>query len=256
MSELLRVEGLHIAVEGKEILRGLDLTINTGETHVIMGSNGAGKSTLFNAIMGNPKYKVTGGKIFFEGKDITDAPVNERAKAGIFMAFQAPISVQGITLENFIRNAKGTITGHNQRIMPFRKALRATMEELSMDRSYAERYVNDGFSGGERKKAEILQMRMLNPKLTMLDEIDSGLDVDAVRIVSEAVAQYHNENNSILVITHHSEILQHLKPDFVHVLIHGRIVKSGDGSLIQEIEQNGYDAFKEEAKEEDKELAK
>lgn len=254
MSELLRVEGLHIAVEGKEILRGLDLTINTGETHVIMGSNGAGKSTLFNAIMGNPKYKVTAGKIFFEGKDITDAPVNERAKAGIFMAFQAPISVQGITLENFIRNAKGTITGENQRIMPFRKKLRAQMEELSMDKSYVERYVNDGFSGGERKKSEILQMTMLDPKLTMLDEIDSGLDVDAVRIVSEAVAKYHNENNSILVITHHSEILQHLKPDFVHVLIHGRIVKTGDGSLIQEIEKNGYDEFKEEAKEEDKEL--
>lgn len=256
MSELLRVEGLHIAVEGKEILRGLDLTIHTGETHVIMGSNGAGKSTLFNAIMGNPKYKVTAGKIFFEGKEITNEPVNERAKAGIFMAFQAPIAVQGITMENFIRNAKGTITGQNQRIMPFRKKLRAQMEALAMDRSYAERYVNDGFSGGERKKAEILQMCMLEPKLTMLDEIDSGLDVDAVRIVSEAVSKYHNDTNSILVITHHSEILQHLNPDFVHVLIHGRIVKSGDASLIQEIETNGYDAFKAEAKEEDIELAK
>lgn len=164
------------------------------------------------------------------------------------MAFQAPISVQGITLENFIRNAKGTITGENQRIMPFRKKLRAQMEELSMDKSYAERYVNDGFSGGERKKSEILQMTMLDPKLTMLDEIDSGLDVDAVRIVSEAVAKYHNENNSILVITHHSEILQHLKPDFVHVLIHGRIVKTGDGSLIQEIERTATTNLKKKQK--------
>ena len=184
MSELLRVEGLHIAVEGKEILKGLDLTINTGETHVIMGSNGAGKSTLFNAIMGNPKYVVTAGKIFFEGQEITEAPVNERAKAGIFMAFQQPIAVQGISVENFVRNAKSTISGQ-QRIMPFRKKLHAQMDQLKMDKSYAERYVNDGFSGGERKKTEILQMCMLEPKLTMLDEIDSGLDVDAVRVVSE-----------------------------------------------------------------------
>lgn len=245
MSELLRVEGLRIAVEGKEILKGLDLTINTGETHVIMGSNGAGKSTLFNAIMGNPQYVVTAGKIFFEGKDITDAPVNERAKAGIFMAFQAPIAVQGISVENFIRNAKGTITGQTQRIMPFRKKLHQQMDALSMNRSYAERYVNDGFSGGERKKTEILQMCMLEPKLTMLDEIDSGLDVDAVRIVSETVSKYHNEDNAILVITHHSEILQKLQPDFVHVLIDGKIVKTGDKSLIQEIEANGYDAYKQ-----------
>ena len=248
MSELIRVEGLKVAVEGKEILKGLDLTINTGETHVIMGSNGAGKSTLFNAIMGNPKYVVTEGKIFFEGKDITHAPVNERAKAGIFMAFQAPIAVQGISVENFIRNAKSTVSGQTQRIMPFRKKLHKQMDQLKMDRSYASRYVNDGFSGGERKKTEILQMCMLEPKLTMLDEIGSGLDVDAVRIVSETVSQYHNETNSILVITHHSEILQDLKPDFVHVLIDGKIVKTGDASLIQEIEANGYDAFKEQAK--------
>lgn len=248
MSELIRVEGLKVAVEGKEILKGLDLTINTGETHVIMGSNGAGKSTLFNAIMGNPKYVITEGKIFFEGKDITHAPVNERAKAGIFMAFQAPIAVQGISVENFIRNAKSTVSGQTQRIMPFRKKLHKQMDQLKMDRSYASRYVNDGFSGGERKKTEILQMCMLEPKLTMLDEIDSGLDVDAVRIVSETVSQYHNETNSILVITHHSEILQDLKPDFVHVLIDGKIVKTGDASLIQEIEANGYDAFKEQAK--------
>ncbi len=245
MSELLRVEGLKVAVDGKEILKGVDLVINEGETHVIMGSNGAGKSTLFNAIMGNPKYVTTEGKIYFEGRDITDEPVNERAKAGIFMAFQNPISVQGITVENFIRNAKSTIMGSTQRIMPFRRKLQATMDTLKMDRSYASRYVNEGFSGGERKKNEILQMCMLDPKLTMLDEIDSGLDVDAVRIVSEAVNQYHNEKNSLLIITHHSEILQKLHPDVVHVLIKGRIVKTGDASLIDEIEKNGYDAYQD-----------
>ncbi|MCH3950318.1 MAG: Fe-S cluster assembly ATPase SufC [Acidaminococcus sp.] len=245
MSELLRVEGLKVAVEGKEILKGVDLVINKGETHVIMGSNGAGKSTLFNAIMGNPKYVVTGGKIYFEGREITGEPVNERAKAGIFMAFQNPISVQGITVENFIRNAKSTVSGSTQRIMPFRRKLHAMMDTLKMDRSYAQRYVNEGFSGGERKKNEILQMCMLEPKLTMLDEIDSGLDVDAVRIVSEAVNKYHNEENALLIITHHSEILQKLHPDVVHVLIKGRIVKTGDASLIDEIEKNGYDSFQE-----------
>ena len=244
MSELLRVEGLHVDVEGKEILKGLDLVINKGETHVIMGSNGAGKSTLFNAVMGNPKYVVTAGHIYLEGKEITHEPVNERAKAGIFMAFQNPISVQGISVENFIRNAKSTVSGETQRIMPFRKKLHKQMDALKMDRSYADRYVNDGFSGGERKKNEILQMTMLEPKLTMLDEIDSGLDVDAVRIVSEAVNEYHNEDNSLLIITHHSEILQKLHPDVVHVLIAGKIVKSGDASLIREIEENGYDAYK------------
>ena len=248
MSELLRVEGLKIAIEGKEILKGLDLTIRTGEIHVIMGSNGAGKSTLFNAVMGNPTYEVTAGRIFFEGKDITDEPVNERAKAGIFMAFQSPIAVQGISVENFIRNAKGTITGETQRIMLFRKKLHKQMDSLHMDRSYAKRYINDGFSGGERKKTEILQMCMLEPKLTMLDEIDSGLDVDAVRIVSQTVEQYHDKNNSIMVITHHSEILQKLQPDFVHILIDGRIVKTGDASLIKEIEKNGYDAYKAQVK--------
>ena len=209
-----------------------------------MVSNGAGKSTRFNAGMGYPYYVVTAGHIYLEGKEITHEPVNERAKAGIFMAFQNPISVQGISVENFIRNAKSTVSGETQRIMPFRKKLHKQMDALKMDRSYADRYVNDGFSGGERKKNEILQRTMLEPKLTMLDEIDSGLDVDAVRIVSEAVNEYHNEDNSLLIITHHSEILQKLHPDVVHVLIAGKIVKSGDASLIREIEENGYDAYK------------
>lgn len=244
MAELLNIEGLKVEVEGKEILKGLDLTVRAGEVHVIMGTNGAGKSTLFNAVMGHPKYTVTGGSIFFEGKDITRMPVDERAKAGIFMAFQAPIAVQGISVENFTRNAKSTISGETQRIMPFRKKLKAQMEELKMDGSYASRYVNDGFSGGERKKTEILQMCMLKPKLAMLDEIDSGLDVDAVRVVSQTVAKYHDEGNALMVITHHSEILQGLQPDVVHVLIDGKIVKSGGPELIQVIEEKGYDSFR------------
>lgn len=244
MAELLNIEGLKVEVEGKEILKGLDLTVRAGEVHVIMGTNGAGKSTLFNAVMGHPKYTVTGGSIFFEGKDITRMPVDERAKAGIFMAFQAPIAVQGISVENFTRSAKSTISGETQRIMPFRKKLKAQMEELKMDSSYASRYVNDGFSGGERKKTEILQMCMLEPKLAMLDEIDSGLDVDAVRVVSQTVAKYHDERNALMVITHHSEILQGLQPDVVHVLIDGKIVKSGGPELIQVIEEKGYDSFR------------
>lgn len=244
MAELLRVENLHVAVEEKEILKGIDLTINTGEIHVVMGTNGAGKSTLANAIMGNPAYTVTEGKIVFDGKDITEDAVNDRAKAGIFMSFQSPISIPGITVENFIRTAKTTITGEQQRALAFKKELKSKMDELSFDSSYAQRYVNDGFSGGERKKNEILQMSILNPKLAMLDETDSGLDVDAVRIVSEGVSRFHNENNAVLIITHHNSILQKLKPDFVHILINGRIVKTGDASLVAEIEQQGYDAYK------------
>ena len=244
MAELLRVENLHVAVEEKEILKGIDLTINIGEIHVVMGTNGAGKSTLANAIMGNPAYTVTEGKIVFDGKDITEDAVNDRAKAGIFMSFQSPISIPGITVENFIRTAKTTITGEQQRALAFKKELKSKMDELSFDSSYAQRYVNDGFSGGERKKNEILQMSILNPKLAMLDETDSGLDVDAVRIVSEGVSRFHNENNAVLIITHHNSILQKLKPDFVHILINGRIVKTGDASLVAEIEKQGYDAYK------------
>ncbi len=244
MAELLRVENLHVAVEEKEILKGIDLTINTGEIHVVMGTNGAGKSTLANAIMGNPAYTVTEGKIVFDGTDITEDAVNDRAKAGIFMSFQSPISIPGITVENFIRTAKTTITGEQQRALAFKKELKSKMDELSFDSSYAQRYVNDGFSGGERKKNEILQMSILNPKLAMLDETDSGLDVDAVRIVSEGVSRFHNENNAVLIITHHNSILQKLKPDFVHILINGRIVKTGDASLVAEIEKQGYDAYK------------
>lgn len=241
---LLSIKNLKVNVEDKEILKGIDLDIKPGEIHVVMGTNGAGKSTLANAIMGNPAYTVTEGKIIFEGEDITEESVNNRAKAGIFMSFQAPISVPGITVENFIRTAKTTITGEQQKILSFKRELKQHMEALHFDPSYAQRYVNDGFSGGERKKNEILQMSILNPKLAILDETDSGLDVDAVRVVSEGVNRFHNENNAVLIITHHNSILQKLKPNYVHVLIDGRIVKTGDASLVQEIEEKGYDAYR------------
>ena len=244
MTELLRVENLHVAVEDKAILKGINLTIKPGEIHVVMGTNGAGKSTLANAIMGNPQYTVTEGNIFFKGEDITEEAVNERAKAGIFMSFQSPISIPGITVENFIRTAKTLVTGEQQRAMAFKKELKSQMEALSFDASYAQRYVNEGFSGGERKKNEILQMSILNPSLAILDETDSGLDVDAVRIVSEGVKRFHNENNAVLIITHHNSILQKLKPDYVHIVIDGKIVKTGDASLVSEIEEKGYDAYR------------
>lgn len=244
MAELLQIKDLKVSVEDKQILKGIDLTIKKGEIHVVMGTNGAGKSTLANAIMGNSTYTVDSGSIIFDGKDITEDAVNDRAKAGIFMSFQHPISIPGITVENFIRTAKSTITGENVRALSFKKELKEKMDELSFDTSYAQRYVNEGFSGGERKKNEILQMAILNPKLAILDETDSGLDVDAVRIVSEGVQRFHNEENAVLIITHHNQILQKLKPDYVHVLINGKIVKTGDASLVREIEEKGYDAYK------------
>ena len=244
MAELLRVDNVRASIEEKEILKGINLTINKGEIHVVMGTNGAGKSTLANVIMGNPAYEVTEGSIVFDGENITEEAVNDRAKKGIFMSFQHPISVPGITVENFIRTAKNTITGENVRALAFKKELKVKMEELSFDTSYANRYVNEGFSGGERKKNEILQMSILNPKLAILDETDSGLDVDAVRIVSEGVNRFHNEENAVLIITHHNQILQKLQPNFVHILIDGRIVKTGGPELVREIEEKGYDAYK------------
>lgn len=245
MSELLRVENLHVNVGKKELLHGINLTVNTGEVHVIMGVNGAGKSTLLHAIMGNPQYMVTEGKIYFQGEDITDMSVDKRAKLGLFLSFQSPISVAGISMENFIRTAKTTISGKQQRLFPFKRLMKQRLTDLAMDPSYAERYLNDGFSGGERKKSEILQMRILDPKLAMLDETDSGLDVDAVRIVSKNISEYHNENNAVMLITHLNQILKFITPDYVHILINGRIVKEGGAELVDEVETNGFDAYRD-----------
>ena len=246
MSELLRIENLHVSVGEKELLHGINLTVNSGEVHAIMGVNGAGKSTLLHTIMGNPAYTVTEGHIFFRGEDITDLTTDKRARKGIFLSFQSPVSVAGITTENFIRTAKSIISGKQQRLFPFKRLMKQRMTELAMDESYAGRYLNDGFSGGERKKNEILQMRILDPALAMLDETDSGLDVDAVRIVADNIRKYRNENNALIMITHLNQLLKFVPPDKVHVLIGGRIVKEGGAELVDEIEDHGFDAFKSE----------
>lgn len=238
---LLEVKDIHAEIEGKEILKGLNLKIKKGEVHVIMGPNGAGKSTLVNIIMGHPKYEVTKGSIIFEGEDITELKTEERAKKGIFLSFQAPEEVPGITVESFLRASRSAITGKPIKIMAFKRELREKMAQLKIDESYGNRYLNVGFSGGEKKKNEILQMLMLNPKLAILDETDSGLDVDAVKIVSNGVSQFKNEDNAILIITHNSKILEFLDVDYVHVIQDGRVVKVGDATLVNEINEKGFE---------------
>lgn len=246
MNSLLKVIDLKVKVEDKEILKGLNLNINKGEIHVIMGPNGAGKSTLANILMGHPKYTLTEGKIVFEDEVINDLKVNERAKKGIFLSFQYPEEVPGINVENFLRSAKVAIDGKPIKLMAFKKELKETMKELQIKEEYAGRYLNVGFSGGEKKKNEILQMSILNPKLAILDETDSGLDVDAVKIVSQGVKVYQNSENSVLIITHNNKILEYLKPDYIHILVDGKIVKTGDYSLAKEIEEKGFEGFKGE----------
>lgn len=238
--KILEVKNLHVKVGDKEILKGINLDIFEGKVHVIMGPNGAGKSTLTNSIMAHPKYEVTSGEIIFKGKNINDLKTDERAKLGIFMSFQNPEEVSGVNVSNFIRSARMSITSEKESIIEFQRELEEKMESLSMDKSYSDRYLNVGFSGGEKKKTEILQMIMLNPSFVMLDETDSGLDIDAVRIVSENVEKFKNENKSILIITHHRAILSKIKPDYVHVLYNGKIVKTSDISLIDKIQDEGY----------------
>ena len=227
--KLLEVKNLHVDVEDKQILHGVNLEIGKGETHVLMGPNGTGKSTLGYALMGNPRYTVREGEIWFDGKNITEEAVNERAKAGIFLSFQNPLEVPGVTLSSFIRNALEQKTGKRIRLWDFKKELERTMEILQMDPSYAERDLNVGFSGGEKKKAEILQLLMLKPSLAILDETDSGLDVDAVRTVSAGIEEYQkNCKGSLLIITHSTKILE------------GKIIETGDASLVDKINESGF----------------
>ncbi|MBQ8952224.1 MAG: Fe-S cluster assembly ATPase SufC [Eubacterium sp.] len=241
---MLQINNLKVKVADKEILHGVNLTVNKGETHVIMGPNGAGKSTLGYAIMGNPKYEITEGSILFKDKDITEEETHERAKDGIFLSFQNPIEVPGISLSNFIRNAIDTKTGTRVRLWDFRKSLEKQMELLNMDKSYADRDLNVGFSGGEKKKAEILQMLMMKPDLAILDETDSGLDVDAVRTVSDGVKAFHdNGDGALIIITHSTRILEALKVDYTHILVDGKIVKTGDASLVDEINSRGFEDY-------------
>jgi len=244
---LLQIENLSVSVEDKTILQGLDLRICPREIHVLMGPNGAGKSTLASAIMGDPRYTVDGGAIHFLGEDITQTPADVRAQKGIFLSFQAPEEIPGITLENFLRTSQRAITGKPLKVIAFGKELKKQMAALDMDPSYAERYLNVGFSGGEKKKAEILQLLMLKPRLALLDETDSGLDVDAVRTVSKGIQAYHNDTNALLIITHNAKILEGLDVNFVHVLEGKRIVRTGGPELIQEITKSGFGSVSKEA---------
>lgn len=238
--KLLEIKGLKVSADGKDILNGLDLNIGKGEVHVIMGPNGAGKSTLGYSIMGHPKYTVEEGSIRFEGEDITYEKTDVRAKRGIFLSFQNPEELAGVSLESFMRTSRTAVEGKPLKVLAYRKELGKTMESLGMEREYADRYLNVGFSGGEKKKSEILQMLMLNPKFAILDETDSGLDVDAVKIVSQGVKAFKNKNNSLLIITHNTKILEYLEVDYVHILVDGKLVRTGGAALIDEVNRKGF----------------
>ncbi len=243
MKRLLEIKNLNTIAEddnNKHILKGLDLEINEGEIHVIMGPNGSGKSTLANTIFNSPRYIVTDGNIIFDGEDITNLETDKIAKKGIFMSFQTPEEIPGVSLAQFLKTTKHSITGEKPNLYQFTKEVEKDMNELGMDYEYVNREFNVGFSGGEKKKNEILQLLLLNPKLAILDETDSGLDVDAIKTVSKGINLYKNDNNAVLIITHSTKILKNLKVDKVHILVDGKIVKTGEGTLAKEIEENGY----------------
>lgn len=239
---LIQVTDLHVSIEQKEILRGLNLTIYPGETHAIMGPNGSGKSTLSNVLMGHPAYKVTQGTIVYKGEEIQGLTPDERARRGIFLAFQYPTAIPGVSLGNFLMSAVKSIRG-NDKVKPlaFRKELMAKMKELDIKPEFAARYVNEGFSGGEKKRIEILQMSLLKPSLAILDETDSGLDIDALKVVSEGVNRELTPETSALVITHYQRLLDHIKPQVIHILVAGRIVQTGGPELALQLEATGYD---------------
>ncbi|MBT4066394.1 MAG: Fe-S cluster assembly ATPase SufC [Euryarchaeota archaeon] len=239
--EVLSIDGLHVSVDGTEIIKGLSLTINIGEIHAIMGRNGAGKSTLANVVMGHPAYEITAGTIAFKGVDLDEMEVFERARAGMFLSFQYPASIPGVQVGTFLRKSVSSVRGNSApSARDFRKELMGHMDSLNMDKSFLSRYVNDGFSGGEKKRLEILQMLLLNPSLALLDETDSGLDIDALRVVADGINSIAPEAGCLL-ITHYQRLLEHVKPDFVHVMIDGRIVRTGSAELAGELEAKGYD---------------
>jgi Fe-S cluster assembly ATP-binding protein len=250
MSELI-IRGLHANVEGKEILKGVDLVVKRGEVHALMGPNGSGKSTLANSLMGHPSYEVTSGEVLLDGENILDLAPDERSRAGIFLAFQYPVAIPGVTLANFLRsaiNARRRAANPEDKGIPipeFRKMLKEKMDMLGMDHSFAGRYLNDGFSGGEKKRAEILQMATLTPSFAILDETDSGLDIDALRTVAEGVQALRGPDLGVLVITHYYRILNYITPDFVHIFYDGRIVESGSAELALMLEEQGYDWIRE-----------
>ena len=245
-TSLLITKDLSVNVEEKEILHKINLEIGNGETHVLMGPNGAGKSTLGYALMGNPRYQITNGKIYFNGTELQDESADKRAQKGIFLSFQNPLEVPGISLANFIRNALEQRTGTRIRLWDFKKEMKKAMDVLQMDESYADRDLNVGFSGGEKKKAEILQLLMLKPALAILDETDSGLDVDAVRTVSAGIRKYQEDcKGSLLIITHSTKILESLHVDATHVMVEGSIIKNGGASLVDEINESGFAEYEQ-----------
>jgi Fe-S cluster assembly ATP-binding protein len=242
----LEIQNLHVAIDGKEIVKGISLVVNKGEIHALMGPNGSGKSTLANTLLGHPRYEVTKGDIKYQGESILDWSPDRRARAGLFLSFQYPTAIPGVTMINFMRQALNAREGREIPVREFRTRLTDTMKLLKMDPQFARRYVNEGFSGGEKKRAEILQMYMFNPTMAVLDETDSGLDVDALRVVAEGVNQFANADNGILIITHYYRILNYIEPDFVHVIVDGRLVKSGGKELAMEVETTGYETILDE----------
>ena len=250
MSEL-SIQNLHVSVDGKEILKGVDLTVNQGEIQALMGPNGTGKSTLAYALMGHPMYEITDGEVWFKGQNIVELKPDERAQLGLFLAFQYPVAIPGVSVANFLRsavNAKRKAKNPDDKGIPipeFRKLLKDRMSLLKMDHTFAGRYLNEGFSGGEKKRAEILQMATLQPEIAILDETDSGLDIDALRIVSEGINAIRSSEVGVLVITHYQRILNYIKPDVVHIMMNGRIVESGGAELALHLEEHGYDWVRE-----------
>jgi len=243
---LFVIDDLHVSIEGKEILKGVSLSINRGEVHALMGPNGSGKSTLANTLMGHPRHQVTGGRVLFKGEDILSLRPDQRAQRGLFLAFQYPTSIPGVTMVNFLRASLKAVRGGDVPVREFRTILKETMDLLKMDESFARRYVNDGFSGGEKKRAEVLQLGILRPEMAVLDETDSGLDIDALRTVAEGVSALMGPGMGVLLITHYQRILNYIKPDFVHVLFAGRVVKSGGRELAEELEARGYEWIAQE----------
>lgn len=248
MTSVLEIKNLHVEIDGKEILKGVDLTLKQGEIHAVMGPNGTGKSTLAQAIMGHPRYEVTKGEVILDGEDVLEMEVDERAQAGLFLGMQYPSEISGVTTSDFLRSAINAQReeGDEINLMQFIKKLDKNMEHLEIDQDMATRYLNEGFSGGEKKRNEILQLMMLEPKFGILDEIDSGLDIDALKVVSKGINKLRGENFGSLIITHYQRLLNYISPDHVHVMMRGKIVKSGGKELAERLEAEGYDWIKEE----------
>ncbi len=247
MTDLLVVDDLHASVEGTEILKGIDLTVAPGETHAIMGPNGSGKSTLANVLLGHPGYQVTSGTVTYKGEDITALAPEKRGQAGMFLGFQYPEEIPGVSVVNFLRTALSNRTGTDLTVLELRLKVMDALEDLEMDPTFADRYLNEGFSGGERKRNEILQMAVLQPDLAILDETDSGLDIDALKIVGEGVKRLRNEERAIVIITHYQRMLDYITPNVVHVMLDGRIVETGGPELADAIEDTGYERYRSEA---------